>query len=261
MKLSEIYSVLDAVAPKRLSDEWCRRYGGYDNSGILADSGEEVVGALYSLDFSAAAVDRATELGANLIVTHHPAIYAKIGNILQDNPAGRTLQRALRSGISVISMHLNLDCATHGIDDCLMRGIGGERVIGMLEPLDETGCGYGRVYDVSPCTAAQIAERIGLFPAKKVLCYGEDRAVRRVASFCGAGASENAVAWAAEQGADCIVSSDFKHHIVAMALEYGLAVVVPTHYAAENYGFHRFYQETKEKIGVESEYFRDDRLL
>lgn len=261
MKLSEIYSVIEAAAPKRLSDEWCRRYDGYDNSGILLDSGEEVEKILFSLDFSEAAVERAIGIGANLIVTHHPAIYAKIGNIVQTSPAGRTLQRAIKAGISVVSMHINLDCAPHGIDDALMRGIGGERAIGIMEPLSEDGCGYGRVYDVQPCEAERIADRIGSFPARKVLCYGGKKQVSRVASFCGAGGDEKAVAWAAEQGADCIVSSDFKHHVLAMAAEYDLAVVIPTHYAAENYGFHRFYLELKEKIGAESEYFRDDRLL
>ena len=49
MKLNEIYALLDALAPKALSDEFCKTYGAYDNSGVLVDAGGEVDKALFSL--------------------------------------------------------------------------------------------------------------------------------------------------------------------------------------------------------------------
>ena len=78
MKLSEIYAIANAIAPKSLSDEYCAQAGAYDNSGVLVDAGEEIVGVLFSLDLSDGAIDRAIEMGANLILTHHPMIYGKI---------------------------------------------------------------------------------------------------------------------------------------------------------------------------------------
>ena len=85
MRLSEIYKILDEIAPKALSDEYCAKYGAYDNSGILVDVGEDVTSILFTLDLTNASIAHAKEIGANLIVTHHPVIYGKIGNIRADD--------------------------------------------------------------------------------------------------------------------------------------------------------------------------------
>ena len=52
MKLHDFYTLLNVVAPKALSDEYCAKYGAYDNSGILVDTGADVTKALFSLDLS-----------------------------------------------------------------------------------------------------------------------------------------------------------------------------------------------------------------
>ena len=57
MKLSEIYQIADSLAPKALSDEYCAKYGAYDNSGILLDTGEEIRSAVFSLDLSFLAIE------------------------------------------------------------------------------------------------------------------------------------------------------------------------------------------------------------
>lgn len=266
MTLQELYGVLEReVAPKSLSDEYCAKYDAYDNSGILIDCGKDVEKVLFALDFSAVALERAIEFGANVIVTHHPVIYGKIGNLRVSDPAGKNLLTAIRHDISIISMHLNFDCAKEGIDHWLMRGVnGGEDVKGkILEPLQAEGCGYGRVFNLTRAvTASELCENMNaIFQAEKTICYNGDKNVRRAVVFCGAGASESGVIESAKNGADVIVSSDFKHHIITMALEYGMAVIVPTHYAAECYGFEKIYQKVKEKIAAESCFFRDERLV
>ena len=77
MRLEEFYKIVDAVAPKRLSDEYCEKYGAYDNSGVLVDTGSPVEKALFSLDLSFAAIDKAVETGANVIVTIIPLFTVK----------------------------------------------------------------------------------------------------------------------------------------------------------------------------------------
>ena len=59
MKLSEIYAVANEIAPKRWSDEYCKTYGAYDNSGILVDTGDEINGVLFTLDLTSAAIAKA----------------------------------------------------------------------------------------------------------------------------------------------------------------------------------------------------------
>lgn len=261
MKLNELYERIENFAPKSLSDEYCAKYGAYDNSGILLDGAKEVRKVLFSLDFSSSALAQAERAGANVLVTHHPAIYGKIGSILSADAVGKNLLRAIENKMSVISMHLNFDCAKGGIDEELARGLGGGEMK-ILEPLEAEGTGYGRVCTLAETTARALCDRIKReFHTERVLCYGEEKKIRRVASFCGAGASEESVAQAVCAGADCIVSSDFKHHIVAMAAEYGLSVISLTHYASENYGFQKIYQRIKSSLGAESVYFCDERLL
>ncbi len=68
MKLSAIISVLENEFPPALAEEW-------DNVGLLVgDTDAEITKILVSLDVTDQAVARAEEIGAELILTHHPLI-------------------------------------------------------------------------------------------------------------------------------------------------------------------------------------------
>ena len=266
MKLSEIYKIADGLAPKRLSDEYCRLYGAYDNSGVLVDTGEEIRGVLFSLDLSGAAIAKAKEVGANLIITHHPAIYGKISHICGEEPLGGKLVECIKHGISVLSMHLNLDGAEEGIDQSLMDGIclaagGRAENAEIMHPL--TGGGYGRAYNLPQSTLAKLAENMKkVFCTERVLTYGDnEKLITRAASFCGAGVDEGAIAFAKEKNASVIISSDFKHHLISLALEERLAVIILTHYASENYGFQKYYEKMRQQLGIPCVYHTDGQLL
>ncbi len=283
MKSNELFLLAERFAPIRYSEEFCSRYGAYDNSGLLVDCGNDVKKAVFSLDLSCGAVEYAEKIGAGAIVTHHPAIYAKLSSLRADDPSSGAVLAAARAGISVISMHLNLDAAEGGIDESLAEGIRKAAAKAHGATADETekterkaetaekimytfSCGkggYGRVYDVTETSAGRLKEAFDEeFSAKHTLLFGkENKAVRRAASFCGAGADEEAIGFAAENGADLIVSSDFKHHILKSATERGMAVIAPTHYASEAYGFYRFYQKIAGAAGIGCEFFADETLL
>ena len=256
MKLSEIYAQIDEIAPFALSREYCEKYGAYDNSGILLDCGEEIEGILCSLDCSMQAVKAAKKQGANLILTHHPAIFAPLKSLGESNP----VTASARAGISIISAHLNLDSAAGGIDDCLAEGLGAKGASERMHVL--TRGGYGSVFKTEKATLEEFLQKIRAeFKTERVISYGNKK-VNKVASFCGAGMDESSIRFALASGADTFVSSDPKHHLVAMAVAEGLNVVILTHYAAENYGFYKFYQKIKEKCSlVRVGYFADERLL
>lgn len=267
MKLNDLYAITDEVAPKRLSDEYCATYGAYDNSGVLVNVGEDIVKAVFSLDLSMAAIKRAIDEKANVIVTHHPAIYGKIGELNVDkNRLEEKLVICIKKGISVLSMHLNLDGAEGGIDESLMQGValaaGGNEPSGISVQHPLTGGGYGRAYDIKEITVEELAKAMGKeFSTERVLCYGKEKTVKRVASFCGAGTDESAVAFAKKQGADVIVSAEFKHHVIALALEEGLSVIALTHYASEQYGFEKFYKKICQRVEIPCVLHVDETLL
>lgn len=258
MLVKKIYELAEGLAPFSLSKEWCELYNGYDNSGILLDCGEDITRILFSLDLSLAAIERAKQFGAQLIMTHHPAIYSPLKS-LSAGGEGKEILACARAGISVISAHLNLDCAADGIDESLMKGLGGERALGVMEPLSSGG--YGRVFTVKETPLNEYVAAVKeTFHTDRVIVYG-DRPVKRVACFCGGGMEEKSIRFAVQNGADTFVSSDAKHHLVMEAVESGMNVLLLTHYAAETYGFHCFYQKIKEKSGVPCEFFADERYL
>lgn len=260
MKLSELYAVLEEVAPVSLSEEFCRVYGAYDNSGVLIDCGAEINGALFSLDFSLAAITEAKKRGFNAIVTHHPAIFRGITKLnISSDPQAKAIERCVKGNISVISMHLNYDAAPEGIDYYLMKGLGGENAV-IMNVLSRGG--YGRVYDVPSADFASFVQAAKTtFDTERLVSYGGlKKKIGRAASFCGAGCDDNAIAFALENGADVFVSSDLKHHQITALLERGVNVIQLPHYAAEVYGFKRIVQKMNDRIAVPTCFYREKGL-
>ena len=266
MKLNEIYKIADEIAPKALSDEYCARFGAYDNSGVIVNTGEEIEKILFCLDLTDGAIDEALFVGAKLIITHHPAIYGKISCLSIEDALGEKLTKCIKNGISVVSMHLNLDCAVGGIDESLMNAVkiatgtqqaGDVSVMHLL-----SNGGYGRVYEVKTATAEVVAKGLQKeLRSDKILVYNAEKKIERLANFCGSGCDEEGIAFALEQGADGVISSDFKHHVLTMAVEMGMAVIVLTHYASENYGMKKDYEKIREQIPIPGAYHTDENLL
>ncbi len=113
MILSEILNSLDRLAPFSLAYDW-------DNSGLqIGDRKAEIDSALICLDLSQDAVDKAIEMGCQLIVSHHPLIFSPQKSI--------TLPlhlRLIENRIAVVSMHTNLDVAPAGVTHCLAEALG-----------------------------------------------------------------------------------------------------------------------------------------
>jgi dinuclear metal center YbgI/SA1388 family protein len=261
MRLKKIYELADGIAPFALSKEYCEKYGFRDNSGIQLDCGNEITSVLFSLDLSLAVVDYAKKIGADCIFTHHPAIFNPLIS-LDAEGRGREIVECAKAGISVISAHLNLDAAEGGIDDYLMQGLGGKSALETMHAL--TGGGYGKIFTVEEQPVKEFVEQAEMrFHTNKTIVYGK-RPVHRVASFCGAGTDDDTVAFALKHGADTFVSSDGKHHCIAALAEHGVNVILLTHYAAEFYGFTRFYEKFQillKGTDVVSELIADERFL
>ncbi len=258
--LNEFFAILDKIAPIKYSLMQIER-GDYDNSGIIVNLHDEVKKVLFSLDLSVEAVKKAKRLKCDTVVTHHPAIYHPIKAL---DVGGDTAAAALavRYGQNVISMHLNLDVVSGGIDDCLCAGLGGAEYK-FINGLDDNAH-YGREFRVEG-TLAEFKKRISkTFATQKVLVYGNLKNKAGIcASFCGGG-SEYALSYARGGGiADTVITSDMPHHVLKELTERGKQVIILTHYSSENYGFKRFYETVKDKTFGKADcfYFEDKRFL
>ncbi|MBO5327535.1 MAG: Nif3-like dinuclear metal center hexameric protein [Clostridia bacterium] len=260
MKLNNIIDELEKLAPLSLSREYCEKFGLYDNSGVILNCGKEINKILFSLDFSVDAVNKAISGGYNLIITHHPAIFGGIKSINVDvNPLSKKLALCLQNGISVVSAHLNLDAAEEGIDYFLMKGMGGTS----SEIMDKLSCGgYGRAYAISQTNFKDLVERTRTqFNTNKLRAYGnENSVIKKVASFCGSGTDDKALAFAVANGVDLVVSADMKHHHVAELIERGICVIELTHYASENFGFTKIAEKLSNRFEIPC-YIHTDKIL
>ena len=256
MESRKILSAAEELAPLKLSREFVKTYGGYDNSGVILPVAETITGVVFGLDLTLETVEIAVKRGANLIITHHPAIYNPLKNLDGDS----ALYKAAKNGIGVVSHHLNLDCSKRGTDYCLAEAAGAE-TREILMPLSAPETGYGSLFCVAETTAAAVAEKLkAALHAKRVSVYGESKKVRKIASFCGAGFDEEGFSLIGD--ADLVVSADIPHHMLLAAAEKGVAVINLTHYASEFYGFKRFAETLIEKLKLQNcEIVCDKRFL
>ena len=121
----EIERALYELAPRELAMEW-------DNVGLLVGSPDREVGrVLVALDVTESAAAEAADLGAELIIAHHPVMncaWAPVQTLRDDTPQGRLLTTLVRRNLSAICMHTNLDRAQRGVNDALAAALGLEDV-------------------------------------------------------------------------------------------------------------------------------------
>ena len=107
MIVAELERALLARYPKTDAESW-------DHVGLsVGDPAAEITGVACALDATEANVHRAQEAGANVLLTHHP-IYIKAPEAFCPSDSARlqcsaALYEAARCGVSIISLHTNLD--------------------------------------------------------------------------------------------------------------------------------------------------------
>ncbi len=248
MNAYELKDKLNSLIPFSISEKLIN-LGYYDNSGVICQGeGDKIV---FTLDLTKGAIDFATENGCGLIVTHHPAIFTPIKSV------SGLIADAIKKGIGVVSCHLNADFANCGVDYYLAKGLGAQNEQ-VLEKYDFGG--YGRLFEFNGSLEDFVQKVKKVLGAKNLSVFGKtDKTTCKVATFCGAGLDEKTLELAKD--ADIILSADIKHHILLSALSQGKCVVMPTHFATENYGFSLISENFSKTIKEKVYYYQEDTLL
>jgi len=123
VRVNEVLGLLNGLYPPSLAEDW-------DNVGLqVGDGAAPVSKLLVCLDAEEAAIAAAEACGAQLVVSHHPLIHRPLQRLTPVDGVGRTLFRAVRNGIAVISVHTNLDRAADGLNDWLAQRLGLEESV------------------------------------------------------------------------------------------------------------------------------------
>ncbi len=219
MKVRDILEFLESVAPTNTALE-------FDNVGLLiGDPETEISGILVSLDCFDEVIDRAEDLGANLIITHHPIIFSPLKAVTADSLAYKLIEKK----ISVISCHTNLDVADGGVNDALCSTLGlydikkvtaSDGFLLRVGELDEAEDPYSFARDIK--------EKLG----GNVKFVAGTRDIFKVVVCSGSGGDY--LFDAVNFGADALVTADVKHHIFIEAGRLGISVFDAGHFNTED---------------------------
>ncbi len=203
MTVRELYAALSSRIPPTLSEEW-------DNDGLMCcpDPDREVKKALFALDVTDAAVAHAVATGADVIVSHHPLIFAPLHAVTPDDAVANRVLTLVRAGIAVFSFHTRFDRAEGGVNDTLAHKL---RLTDAM-PLGEGDASLGRVGTLpEEMPLEEFAEYVKVaLGAPAVQALDADRPVFRVALVGGEGKDFISAAIAA--GADTYLSGRLGYH-------------------------------------------------
>lgn len=126
LSVRDVIQVLEDIAPIRYAESW-------DNVGLLLGSDDRpVTRMLLTIDLTEDVLDEAIAAGANLIVSYHPPIFDPLTRVTDASEKQRIILRAAREDITIYSPHTALDSAPDGLNDWLVRGLGGGDVRALI---------------------------------------------------------------------------------------------------------------------------------
>lgn len=246
MNINKVVDALEQYAPLPLQE-------GYDNAGLQVGLTEtvEVSGALLCLDVTEQVVDEAIEKGCNLIVSHHPLIFRKLARIADEDYVQRTVRKAIKHDIAIVSMHTNMDAATGGVNFKIAEKLGLKHLqfFAGEKEVDGVKGGEGVMGEVSEAAGWAADDLVLLlrekFGAECVQCNQLlRRPIRRVALCGGAGSFLLDAAVAA--GADAFITGEMHYHEF-FGHEQEIQICVIGHYQSEQFTSEIFKSIIEEK--------------
>ena len=249
MKIQQVLSALEQFAPLPLQESW-------DNAGLQIGLTEaEVSGALLCLDVTEKVIDEAIAKGCNLVVSHHPLLFRGLKQVSDANDVQRTVRKAIKNDICVISMHTNMDNAWGGVNFKIAEKLGakghtekeghtenteitestemGSPIIPITQaPAEKIPMVVAELPEAMEARAfiALVKERFGVKCAhcNELL----QRQIRKVA-ICG-GAGDFMLDEAIAKGADAFITGEMHYHVF-FGHEQEIQICVIGHYESEQF--------------------------
>lgn len=225
MTVNELYTLLDEAIPASLSCHW-------DNDGLMVcpDGYKKVSRALVALDVTSDVVNAAIEGGYDVIISHHPFIFAALKSLDEADFIPAKAMKLIKHNISVMSFHTRLDAVAGGVNDTLASLIG----LKNTAPFGDEAEAMGRIGELdgemSLDEFASLAKNA--LGAPTVLCADCGKRVHRVALLGGEG--DDFIDAAIAAGADTYLSGRLGYHNMTDAPDMNINLIEAGHFFTEN---------------------------
>lgn len=230
LKVGDIAAWMNELYPPSGAESW-------DRVGLITGSRTTpVTKILLAVDPVESVGAQAREIGAQMIITHHPLYLRGTSFVSEDDTKGRLISSLIRSGVALYNAHTNADVAHDGVAQALSDLFGVREAVPMVPGATE-GVGLGRIGELEgPVSLAEfanlVAARLPKGPTGVLVGGDPSKMVRRVAVSGGSGDSFLELAGALD--ADVFVTADLRHHPASEHLEDGgPALVCGSHWATE----------------------------
>lgn len=222
--VEEIKSFMESWAKDEYQLSW-------DNSGSQVEFKENTDSVVLAMDVTDKVIDKALEMDAKLIISHHPMFFSGSKNIIEGTYLGDNIIKLIKNNISVFSYHTSMDVADDGVNDTLFEKLDLKNK-SILTYEEEKPMGLiGQFERELTLTDLDKFLREKLQVAK-IKYYGrEDRNIKKVAILGGSGS--DFISQAKEAGVDAYITSDIKYHDGQRAYEDDLILVDVGHFYSE----------------------------
>jgi len=210
-------------------------------NGLQVEGPEEIDLIAFAVDASLATIEKATALGAGLLIVHHGLFWRSPQRVT--GPLYKRLRTCIQGNLGLYASHLPLDLHPrlgHNATIARLLGLEGVKPFGFHEGIR---IGFGGI--LPQALSLESLSRLweGLTPEPWRILSVKDP-VRRVAVVSGEGASF--VEEAAREGYDLLLTGETSHTAFHSAREWGVSVLFAGHYATETFGL-RSLQEYVER--------------
>ena len=230
--LLELTRHFESLWPIAGAEDW-------DRPGLTCGNPQQAISkVLLTVDVTARVLEEAKARGCELVVSHHPVLLKGVNFLSEDELKGELVTFAIKNSIAIYSAHTNADIVVDGVSDVLARAIG----LRNSSPLVATGpgVGHGRIGSLEKAIKlSELAKKVSaLLPktsAPVKVAGALDTLIHKVAVVGGAG--DSFIEDAKGSGADCLITSDLRHHVSLDAVSdpsKPLCLIDISHFAAES---------------------------
>ena len=212
----------------------------WDRTGLLVgDPSAPITGVAVTLDPTYESIATAERVGANVLLTHHPA-FLDPPPVISPSRAiatapGANVYAAVSMGVALMNFHTALDVSHEATR--ILPNLLGLTFRGILVPSGENPTkGYGQLCEVrsdeAPFKLSHLAARCTARFGKPPRVWG-DLTQDLESVVVANGSAGNVVEAAVQVGASCLVCGEIRYHAALDASQAGLSIIEIGHDASE----------------------------